>query len=139
MIGRRGFIGALLGAAVLDPERLLWVPGKKMISIPAPTSTIYPVFVYYVENGYFLGSSTPPHKWITDTYAASGWDAKVETVKTKELEVHANHSFRLVPYMMETLKVTLTQQYDPHLTHLTGGSLHVYKRVPQVNGKLISG
>jgi hypothetical protein len=33
---RRGFLGALFGAAVLDPERLLWVPGQKMISIPAP-------------------------------------------------------------------------------------------------------
>lgn len=31
---RRGFLATLIGAAVLDPERLLWVPGKKMISIP---------------------------------------------------------------------------------------------------------
>lgn len=40
-MNRRGFLGALLGAA-LDPERLLWVPGKKLISIPAPR-------VYFVE------------------------------------------------------------------------------------------
>ncbi len=33
---RRGFLAALIGAAVLDPERLLWVPGKKLISIPKP-------------------------------------------------------------------------------------------------------
>jgi hypothetical protein len=35
---RRGFLGALLGAvagAALDPERALWIPGKKTISIPA--------------------------------------------------------------------------------------------------------
>ena len=34
---RRTLFGALLGAAsamTLDPERLLWVPGKKLISIP---------------------------------------------------------------------------------------------------------
>lgn len=34
---RRSFIGALgafAGAAVLDPERLLWVPGKKTIFVP---------------------------------------------------------------------------------------------------------
>ncbi len=32
---RRGFLGALLGTAVSpDPERLLWVPGRKLISIP---------------------------------------------------------------------------------------------------------
>jgi hypothetical protein len=39
MQSRRGFLG-LLGAfaagAVLDPERLLWIPGAKTISIPAP-------------------------------------------------------------------------------------------------------
>jgi hypothetical protein len=31
---RRGFLAALGGAA-LDPERLLWIPGRKLISIPA--------------------------------------------------------------------------------------------------------
>lgn len=37
---RRGFISALLGTAgamVLDPDRLLWRPGAKRISIPAPS------------------------------------------------------------------------------------------------------
>lgn len=36
---RRGFLGLLAGiaaGAVLDPERLLWIPGAKTISIPAP-------------------------------------------------------------------------------------------------------
>ncbi len=32
---RRGFL-SLFAAAAIDPERLLWVPGKKLISIPAP-------------------------------------------------------------------------------------------------------
>jgi hypothetical protein len=39
-LGRRGFLGLLGGAAaelVFDPERALWVPGKKLISIPAPS------------------------------------------------------------------------------------------------------
>lgn len=35
-MNRRNFISALLGAATLDPERLLWVPGQKLISIPKP-------------------------------------------------------------------------------------------------------
>jgi hypothetical protein len=35
-MNRRGFIAALAGAFVADPEKLLWVPGKKLISIPAP-------------------------------------------------------------------------------------------------------
>jgi hypothetical protein len=36
-MNRRGFLGALLGVAVLDPEKLLWVPGQKLISIPSAT------------------------------------------------------------------------------------------------------
>lgn len=35
-MNRRAFFASLVAACVLDPERLLWVPGKKMISIPAP-------------------------------------------------------------------------------------------------------
>jgi hypothetical protein len=37
MTNRRGFLGALgalLGAAILDPEQLLWKPGAKLISVP---------------------------------------------------------------------------------------------------------
>jgi hypothetical protein len=34
-MNRRGFLGLLAGV-VLDPERLLWVPGRKLISIPQP-------------------------------------------------------------------------------------------------------
>jgi hypothetical protein len=39
MTNRRGFFGVLAAAiagATLDPERLLWEPGKKLISIPKP-------------------------------------------------------------------------------------------------------
>lgn len=38
-MNRRGFLGAIaaaLGGAVLDPDKLLWVPGAKLISIPRP-------------------------------------------------------------------------------------------------------
>lgn len=35
-LSRRGFLGAIAAALVADPERLLWVPGKKIISIPKP-------------------------------------------------------------------------------------------------------
>jgi hypothetical protein len=40
MMNRRGFLSALgvaLAGATLDPERALWVPGAKLISIPPPT------------------------------------------------------------------------------------------------------
>ncbi len=44
---RRGFlagIGAAIGGAFLDPERALWIPGKKVFSIPAPADGIHLVF-----------------------------------------------------------------------------------------------
>jgi hypothetical protein len=54
MTGRRGFLGALFGAAsaaVLDPERLLWVPGAKTISIPAPIIPVATIAVPQMEVG----------------------------------------------------------------------------------------
>lgn len=36
MTSRRTFFASLAAALVLDPERALWVPGKKMISVPKP-------------------------------------------------------------------------------------------------------
>ena len=41
MMNRRGFFGLIAAgvAAAADPERLLWTPGKKLISIPKPVLT----------------------------------------------------------------------------------------------------
>lgn len=48
MLNRRSFLSSLTGIAAtlaLDPEKLFWVPGKKLISIPKPQSCAYwPVF-----------------------------------------------------------------------------------------------
>ena len=35
-MNRRSFFTSLIATATLDPEKLLWVPGRKLISIPAP-------------------------------------------------------------------------------------------------------
>jgi hypothetical protein len=38
-MNRRGFLSALIAAgtaAAIDPEKLLWEPGRKLISIPKP-------------------------------------------------------------------------------------------------------
>jgi hypothetical protein len=40
-MNRRSFLTALASALVLDPERLLWVPGQKLISIPKPSKPRY--------------------------------------------------------------------------------------------------
>lgn len=42
-MNRRGFLsllGGLASGAVLDPERLLWVPGARLISVPKPTADV---------------------------------------------------------------------------------------------------
>jgi hypothetical protein len=54
---RRGILGALLGAATMDPERLLWVPGKRVISIPKPIANSYGVpEVYWVSLDEYVRS-----------------------------------------------------------------------------------
>ena len=51
VMNRRGFLAALMGAAVLDPERLLWVPGRKLISIPKPPQVVIGATLLYWANG----------------------------------------------------------------------------------------
>jgi hypothetical protein len=45
--------GSAAAAAVTDPDRLLWVPGKKKIFIPSPTVTYIEVWkqhaMYWVD------------------------------------------------------------------------------------------
>jgi hypothetical protein len=61
-MNRRGFLSALIGtglSAAIDPERLLWEPGKKLISIPPPKLT--PI----------IATPWPPFK-IGDTITIAG-------------------------------------------------------------------
>lgn len=47
-MNRRSFLtglATLIGGSALDPERLLWVPGKKLISIPSGESWVIPHLV----------------------------------------------------------------------------------------------
>jgi hypothetical protein len=87
MIGRRGFLGALLGAAVLDPERLLWVPGKRMISIPAPVikTARFQYVLEFSRWGPMLSGNVTRTDWIQHVYGDSGWDAEVKTISTMEI------------------------------------------------------
>jgi hypothetical protein len=60
MPSRRAFLGLLAGAA-LDPERLLWRPGAKLISIPPARrhtpSAHYAVFFPAKRNRYKPGDT----------------------------------------------------------------------------------
>lgn len=61
-MNRRGFIGSLLATALLDPEKLLWVPGKKTIFIPKPPKIV-------PDEGIsmrFIGSFDPlDRRWLS--------------------------------------------------------------------------
>lgn len=46
-MGRRGFLG-VFAALALDPERLLWVPGQRLISIPA--ARVSKSFYWFIGN-----------------------------------------------------------------------------------------
>jgi hypothetical protein len=52
---RRALFG-FLAAAAADPERLLWEPGKRLISIPAPAAEMIPTWsgINWVGLKYWL-------------------------------------------------------------------------------------
>ena len=50
-MNRRGFLAALAGAFVADPERALWVPGQKVISIPKPAIERPRLVYFFTANG----------------------------------------------------------------------------------------
>lgn len=68
MTSRRAFFAQLASVAaapaVLDPERLLWVPGRKLISIPRPR----PIFRYYarelLQSGFAITRGVQPRELI---------------------------------------------------------------------------
>lgn len=76
-MNRRGFLstlaGALLASSQLDPEKALWVPGKKLISIPQPSLSIELVVVNRLHsidaNGNFrfhIDAIIPPFPRLID-------------------------------------------------------------------------
>ncbi len=73
-LSRRGLLGMLAGAMVMDPEKLLWVPGKKLISIPKPKAAEHQWIVMGRDgwgNTIWLSYNRPywiPNQWLpTDT------------------------------------------------------------------------
>jgi hypothetical protein len=87
MPSRRAFLG-LLAAAALDPDRALWVPGAKLISIPRPRSPYafpdFPVFpsqrVFFLDPGVVSWSAEGVYRWDGE---------RVELISYKLVEVDA--------------------------------------------------
>jgi hypothetical protein len=77
-MNRRAFLGALgaaIAGATLDPERLLWVPGRKRIFIPAPQPAVFlpPFFVAIVPRGQYRFSIWQnPESWGDLVYRGAG-------------------------------------------------------------------
>ena len=69
VMNRRGFLGLLSAALTLDPERLLWRPGAKLISIPQPRPIMEWVNIEVnVDVGYAQLRDTFP--WIISSASA---------------------------------------------------------------------
>lgn len=49
-MNRRAFLVSVAAVLTLDPERALWVPGKKLISVPAPRPLPYR-YAWIVSDG----------------------------------------------------------------------------------------
>jgi hypothetical protein len=74
-MNRRFFLSALAGAvagAAYDPEKALWVPGKKLISIPKPvpvTATLHGWHLGIIRLGDRITFGSDPRVWtVTELY-----------------------------------------------------------------------
>ncbi len=69
-MNRRQLLRLAIGAAFIeDPERLLWRPGAKLISIPAPKSVIISCADFKVGDIFTMGidfASNP--RWVADQW-----------------------------------------------------------------------
>ncbi|MES2136627.1 MAG: hypothetical protein V4502_06155 [Pseudomonadota bacterium] len=68
-MNRRGFLASIAAALVLDPERALWVPGRKLISVPAPRVTGCPICQLF----RFAGPCPMPAAWVGLVRSAPLW------------------------------------------------------------------
>jgi hypothetical protein len=82
-VNRRGFLSALIAAgtaAAIDPEKLLWEPGRKLISIPKPRRIVNGFRVgdivtfqnHFAINPFTLGETTEFKRFIVTEAYQSG-------------------------------------------------------------------
>ncbi len=69
-MNRRGFLAAVLATAALDPERLLWQPCRKLISIPAPRVGL-PGLAEKFAVGDIISFGDSPYCYVVTTVAES--------------------------------------------------------------------
>lgn len=109
---RRGFIGAIgaaLAGATLDPERLLWVPGAKCISIPSQMQD------YLVSNSgmtmFPLCDQSGSLTSITAYWVARMVSGRIVSVRRKDVDfsVHANGVAGVIDRMMSMPDFKLPQ------------------------------
>ena len=83
-MNRRAFISSLIGTAgafALDPERLLWVPGRKLISIPATTANLarsWDIHTLTIDFGIVLKADESPEALLRRVLQ---WDAPLSDGK----------------------------------------------------------
>jgi hypothetical protein len=95
---RRGFLSALIAAgtaAAIDPDKLLWEPGKKLISIPR--HRMRPGFWYCVEFETFSGKQGldfyPPA--LAELSEFAGRKLSLDDVYTQVRETRSGFSYRM--------------------------------------------
>ena len=94
-MNRRSFLASLLATAALDPEKLLWVPGKKTIFIPSARLFYHGDIVgivgdapftdggsrwFMVTEDHYANSASPLRVYSHD-YRENGYIADVDKVR----------------------------------------------------------
>lgn len=115
MVNRRGFlqaIGAALAGAVIDPERALWIPCRKLISIPKPTiqtMTIEEFDDLYIKPAVDRFFQPPNASYFLDQQGVWKWSADDWTLISYPVPVTPSKSLRS-PDSAETLDKQITKE-----------------------------
>jgi hypothetical protein len=102
-MNRRGFLATLIAGAVLDPERLLWVPGKKLISIPKPP---------LVDPRLVISPVTPAA--LADYWAGVYYQKAYDEFMTKWSATHPNRATIYRAHNSPAARISVRRFTTPH-------------------------
>jgi hypothetical protein len=113
-MNRRGFLGLLAGVAagaVLDPEKLLWVPGRKLISIPPP-AVYSPQVSWYIDELILKGLAEPLDSghWVINPSAARFGLRQGDTIQIRTDPAFLVENDRLIIHPSQVLPFTLVKR-----------------------------
>lgn len=120
-MNRRAFLASVAAALTLDPERLLWVPGKKLISVPAPRVekrflTVGDVITFGGDpQRYIVTHGGDPRTGLGATFATP---EALGYIRASNLRRNSGRFGRLLPGEAEQIRCSVNAYVDGFYAHI---------------------